>query len=419
MGYNFFILPLLYTGAHIAFLFNSKIRHGIIGRHFQWSELKPSIGKQTILFHTASLGEYEHIRPLYTLIKKSCESPTHLVNMFFSPSGYRHAESNDEADQFIYAPFDTPWAVWRLFDRVKPTILVIAKHDVWPSQLWMARAMEIPVLLINASMSDSSSRLRWWSRWFHRSLYRYIFKIYTISKADKDNLLKIVSKERLFLAGDTKFDQVSIRKEQTKNRKLLPAKFRKDKRVLVLGSVWPSDLKVLFPVLEKLLTEYSDLNLLIVPHEPSQKHLKEISGNFPDACLYSQLKKYKKQRVIMVDAIGVLADLYKYAHIAYVGGSFKEGVHNVMEAAVYSVPVIYGPVVTGSNEAEEMAQNGCGGFVVNDQNELHEILDSLLNDSNKVEQAGTNALNFVMQRLGASQQISDEICRILSLKQNS
>ena len=412
--YNFIFLPLIYLFSHIGIVFSPKLRHGIIKRHLQWRTISPPDGRRVILFHTASMGEYEHIRPLFTRIKQLLGDSVYLVNMFFSPSGYRHVSAGKEVDSVIYSPLDTPWAVWRLYRKLSPSLLVIAKHDVWPNQVMLAKAMDIPVILVNASMSSDSSRLKWWTRGIHRFFYGHIQKIYTISQTDRNNFLKLVSDERLHLAGDTKFDQVIIRKERNRDKKFLPDKFWRDRRILVMGSIWPSDFKILGPVIRELLPSYPDLNLLFVPHEPSEKHILEIAGLFPDYRLYSGRNNYNGERAFVVDTIGVLADLYKYAHIAFVGGGNKEGVHNVMEAAVYGVPVLYGPNLGGSNEAREMAEREEGGHIIRNRETLRTVLTGFLNDPEKQKTAGSAALNFVMQRLGASDQVADEITKIIN-----
>lgn len=411
--YNFVALPIIYIAVHFAAIFNKKLRHGVWVRHFQWKRVKLQPEKSCILFHTASLGEYEHIRPLFPNMKKNCPKPKFLVNMFFSPSGYLNANIKDGPDQYIYAPFDTPWAVWRLYHRLKPKALVIAKHDIWPNQVWIARKMGIPVILINASLGKRSSRLQWWSRGFHKELYKNVKTVFTISPADRDNLKRLVSADKIVLSGDTKFDQVVNRKENAENLELLPTAFYKDHFVFVAGSIWPADMAVIVPGLLQLMKNYPLLRLVLVPHEPSEKHLGEIEANFPSTIRFSKLENYHNEQTIAVDKIGILASLYKNGKIGFVGGGFKEGIHNVMEAAVYGIPVFYGPRISGSSEAEAMAQPHQGGTVVRDADDFLNKLTQMLKNEELIKQAGQEANNFVLARTGASNKISAEICDLI------
>lgn len=411
--YNFMVLPIIYIVVHITAIFHKKLRHGVWNRHFQWKKVTVPADRSCVIFHTASLGEYEHIRPLFPLLRKYCPKQKYLVNMFFSPSGYLNANREDGTDQYIYSPFDTPWAVWRLYHRLSPKVLIIVKHDIWPNQVWIAKLMKIPVIIINASLSKSSSRLKWWSKWFHTALYRDVNRIFTISEKDSENFLNLVKPEKTMIAGDTKFDQVLLRMEAAEKIELLPEKFHRDSFVIVLGSVWPADLEILSPVLKQVMIDNEDIRLVIAPHDPSEKLVKEISKQFRNSIKYTELETYSNEKIIVVDTVGVLATLYKYGHISYVGGSFKEGVHNVMEAAVYSVPVIYGPVLTGSTEAEAMSEPHMGGIIVRDSQSFRNELYRFIGDPDYRLKTGKEAQDFVMKHLGASKQISELICDLI------
>jgi 3-deoxy-D-manno-octulosonic-acid transferase len=417
--YNFVILPVLYLAAHLAALFSRKMRHGIWVRHWQWKKIQRPKDKQVIIFHTASLGEYEHIRPLFPTLADKCAFPLYTVNMFFSPSGYFHAHREGGANAFIYAPFDTPWAVWRLYRRLRPRILIIAKHDVWPNQVWMARRMGIRVILINASLTPGSSRLRWWSAWFHRHLYRSVNRIFTISASDMRNYQRLVPNTKVSVAGDTKYDQVLVRRQSAEQLAVLPEKFWRQQQVIVLGSVWPADIEVIALVLQNVLEEESGVRLVLVPHEPDDKILALAREFFPDSCLYSEIAAYARQKTIIVDRIGVLATLYKYATLAFVGGGFREGVHNVMEAAVYGTPVLFGPHIGGTSEAEAMAKPGHGAHIVSNAAEFKTHVMRYLRNPERRQKSGLQAEAFVRKRLGASRSIANLICKYLKEGQRS
>ena len=211
--YNLLVYPLAFAVFHIYALFNRKFRRGIAGRYRSFRRVKAflrSLGPEKpeiFLLHCASMGEFEHARPLLRALKaRRPESRT--VVMFFSPSGYENVKSAPGVDLFIYAPFDWWWPVRRLFRALRPRALLIAKYDVWPNQLWMARSLKIPALLLNATLQKTSGRLHPALRWFQRTLYRRLTRILTISETDRDNYLRLARAEAVIAVGDTKYDQV-------------------------------------------------------------------------------------------------------------------------------------------------------------------------------------------------------------------
>ncbi|HXG00135.1 MAG TPA: 3-deoxy-D-manno-octulosonic acid transferase, partial [Bacteroidota bacterium] len=204
--------------------------------------------------------------------------------------------------------------------------------------------------------------------------------------------------------GDTRYDQVSIRSAEAQKRHLMSDAIVYGKKVIVAGSSWPEDEEVLLPAFRKLQERYDNLLLIIVPHEPTVEHLEELETDVQPipSIRFSSLNDYRGERVIVVDSIGILTALYKYAHVAYIGGGFKQNVHNVLEAAVYGIPVVYGPRHRNSQEAVTLAQRG-GGFVVENADMLYETLGTLLSNEQLRLQAGHAAGEFVRQNVGATE----------------
>jgi 3-deoxy-D-manno-octulosonic-acid transferase len=414
--YNLIFSPLFFILVHLVAPFHPKIRKGLFGRYQTNRTLRKTIRsfpKHTLLIHCASMGEFEHIKPFIRSFKRQLQQ-SRIVVMFFSPSGYENVKEFPGVDLFIYSPFDWWVPVLRTYKIVKPSALIIAKHDVWPNQIWIAHLLKIPCLLINASLYDRSKRLRPLSRIFHKMIYNKLSRIITISEHDRDNYQKLVESEKIVIAGDTKFEQVILRMEESKRRKVLPEKIWLDKKVIVAGSIWPEDEEQLLPVFKALLEKYMDLLIITCPHEPTDVHINALrEGLLPVAVrLYSELNGYDGEQVIIIDRVGLLANLYSIADTAYVGGSFKQNVHNVLEPAVYGIPVIFGPVNQNSHEAQLLKESG-GGIEVSNSDEISDVLTRFFGDEFYRRKIGALAGKIVMDNTGATQRTIEAITPFL------
>lgn len=414
--YNLFFFPLLFILAHLGAPFHSKIRKGLLGRYKTNRILRKEIGSFpmfTLLIHCASMGEFEHIKPFIRSFKLQLQ-PSRIIVMFFSPSGYENVKQFPGVDLFIYSPFDWWLPVLRTFRIVKPSALIIAKHDVWPNQIWMANLLKIPCFLINASLHHGSKRLRPLSRVFHKMIYDKLSRIITISKNDRDNYQKLVQAEKIVIAGDTKFEQVILRMEESKKKKVVSEEISRNKKIIVAGSIWPEDEEQLLPAVKPLLEKYKDLMIIACPHEPTDFHVNGLKEKLlPVAgCLYSNLGGYTGEQVIIIDQVGLLANLYSIADAAYVGGSFKQNVHNVLEPAVYGIPVIFGPVNQNSYEAQLLKESG-GGIEVHDPAEINDVLTRFFSDEFYRKKIGVLASKVVMDNTGATQRTIEAIMPFL------
>jgi 3-deoxy-D-manno-octulosonic-acid transferase len=237
-------------------------------------------------------------------------------------------------------------------------------------------------------------------------VYHSLTAIYAISPEDKERFESAYHCRHIEEMGDTKFDQVQIRKEQALNKTLIPRVWKNKSRVLILGSIWPEDESQILDTTRELLSEHRDLKLIVVPHQPTPKFLERISGYFDsgEIILFTALKDLEMQRIILVDIVGVLADLYRYGDIAYVGGSFKQGIHNVMEPAIYDIPVIYGPVHRNSFEAIRLNEAG-GSIVINSSADFRTTVQKLLTDSDFCTGTGQKAGSYAKKNLGATDRI--------------
>lgn len=414
--YNVCILPLLWAVIRVLGLFNRKIRRGIRGRRGLFAALAAQVARslpdgKRVWFHASSLGEFEQAKPIIAELKR--RSPdTRIIVTFFSPSGYEHSKKYTLADVISYLPFDTRSNARRFLDLTRPDVAVIIRYDVWPNHIWELHRRNIPILIANATMRQKTRRRFPLVRTFHHFVYNVIDDILTVSAQDVAAFRMFgLTRPALEAIGDTRYDQVSIRSSEARKKHVIAEHILHNKRVLVAGSSWPEDEAMLLPAFLKLKDEVGNLLLIIVPHEPTLEHLEELEselrGNVPFIRL-SALNDYEGERVIIVDSIGILLTLYAYAEVAFIGGSFKQNVHNVLEAAVYGIPVIYGPRHTNSQEAVTLAAAG-GGIVVQDVPSMFAALAMLLQNEEYRRTAGAIAGRFVTGNVGATERFLDHL----------
>jgi 3-deoxy-D-manno-octulosonic-acid transferase len=411
--YNTVLLPVLYMFIYIAALFKVKIRKGLIGRHILFKELRRNssvfFNKPILVLHCASMGEFEHTKPFLKEFRK-VKPDFKIIVIFFSPSGYENVKKFSVVDLFLYSPNEWIISVWRFIRRLKPKAWVIAKHDVWPNQVWLCRFLKIPLFLINASLHTQSGRLSKIYLSFYRSVYRSFTKVLTISEDDRKNLLQIIPSDDLVVVGDTKYDQVIYRRDESQKMQIIPRSILKNRWVFIAGSTWPADHQYLFPTVISLKAKYPQLLTIICPHEPTRQHLDEIYNQISvnDFVLLSNIHHFKGQSFIIIDRVGVLANLYGLGKAAYVGGGFRQNVHNVLEAAVYKIPVLFGPINQNSHEVQLLKKES-GGWEVSDAGEIEILLERfILNDIYRQE-CGLRAYRIVELNRGATRKTVDHI----------
>lgn len=409
--YQMIIFPVIFFVAHLIGLFSKKVRDVLREKYSVYKKLNYWLMKdydkdqKNILFHAASLGEFEHIRPVLFQLKKHFN--TNNIITFFSPSGFQNVKTGNGVDYFCYMPFDTISQWKKIYQIVNPVLIIVAKHDVWPAQIWTAKDLKIPVYLINASLSEKSTRSRFPIGRILSVVYRDFTEIITISEQDKQKFASSFTGLKLLVAGDTKYDQVLLRKEKAEQNPPLNPGWCKGSKIFVGGSIWPEDETHLLPALRNLLEEQSNLKIILVPHEPTKSAVARLQKYFsiynPD--LFSALKnKHPESRVLVIDHIGNLAALYYFANIAYVGGSFKQGIHNTMEPAVYGIPVLYGPVHNNSYEAIKLLQAG-GSLLVRNQEDIRNSLYQLIVDDQMAALIGKKAQKYALGNTGATEKL--------------
>ncbi len=406
--YSVLFIPLFWTTLHILSLAQSKIRRGIRGRRGLFQHV--TAGMQTlgpgprIWFHSSSMGEFEQAKPIIAALKSRIPD-VRIIVTFFSPSGYEHSRTYPLADVIAYIPFDSRRGARRFLDIVRPSVAVMVRYDIWPNHIWELRRRSIPILLANATMSRLTLRRFPLLRSLHQHIYNDIDAILTVAQSDVEAFLPFgLDRPKIEAIGDTRYDQVVARSVEARKRNLIPPAVLQGKRVLVAGSSWPEDEEVLIPAFLAMRRVVPDILLLLVPHEPTVEHLEEIEQKLEgqvSTIRFSGLNEYRNEQVILVDSIGILLVLYAYAHIAYVGGSFRQGIHNVLEAAVYGIPVLFGPKHRNSHEPILLVERG-GAFVVNDSDSLERAATNLFQDNAARITAGERAASFVRANTGAT-----------------
>ncbi|MBP1658257.1 MAG: kdtA [Bacteroidetes bacterium] len=409
--YNMLFIPVFWASLRLLGLVNSKVRRGIRGRNGLFERLEGEIAKlqpgPRIWFHSSSMGEFEQAKPIIAALKERYPS-VRIIVTFFSPSGYEHSRTYQLADVITYIPFDSRRSARRFLDLVRPDLSVMVRYDIWPNHIWELHRRDIPVIIANATMSRHTMRRLPCIRSMHRTVYETIGTILAVAPSDVEAFRAFgLRGPHIEPIGDTRYDQVAVRSAGARKRSIVPQQVLEGKKVLVAGSSWPEDESILLPSFLEIRRSVPDLLLILVPHEPTLEHIEDVERDLAgqaESIRFSALNEYNGESVIIVDSIGILLVLYACAHLAYVGGSFRQGIHNVLEAAVYGIPVLFGPRHRNSHEPLMLVERG-GAFVVSTTEELTRTAMNLLQDESARTTAGGRASAFVQANLGATQRI--------------
>ncbi len=380
---------------NLASIFNEKARKWKAGRKNYFESLPKNL-KGCFWIHCASLGEFEQGRPIIEAIRKRWNGKILLT--FFSPSGFEVRKDFPLVDHVAYLPLDTRINGQKLIDQIKPKAMIFVKYEVWHNLYREAFNKDIPVYLISAIFRENQYYFKPFGKWF----------LDTLKKVDKifcqdQQTVSLLSKKGLKnaeLSGDTRFDRVIEIAESGEEISEIK-KWVNGRKAIVAGSTWPEDEKLL----AKVLTDRQDWTLIIAPHEIKQKKLNSIQAAFAGSTLYSDLNgNITNSRVLIIDSIGLLSRIYRYGQIAYIGGGFGDGIHNTLEAAVYGVPVIFGPNYLKFKEAKDLIERG-GAFPVKDYQELAQTFTRLFGEEKYREESGKMAGTYVKIQSGATKKI--------------
>jgi 3-deoxy-D-manno-octulosonic-acid transferase len=417
--YSYIILPLLVVFSHLAAIFSRKIRKPLWSRYKIFSELEKwktkayDQNKKVVVIHSASMGEFEHIKPLIAKIKERFQ--VNIIVTFFSPSGYENIKTFPGVDLFLYIPLDFSGNWKKFYSKTNTEVLIISKHDVWPNQIKIAKKMKIKTILVNASLNENSSRNSLAARLMLAPAYNSLDRIFAISNQDGKQFESSFRCQNIVISGDTKFDQVFNRKKKSEKNETIHEEWLSGNIILILGSLWPQDAEHVLKDVPSLLENYYNLKIIIVPHQPTTEYINNFGSYFTnfEYSLFSEDFKNRNTRLLIIDKIGLLADIYKHGDIAYVGGSFKQGIHNVMEPAVYGLPVVFGPVHINSYEAKKLLKKG-GALTINNSDDFMREISGLIDDKSKRETIGNAGFNYLNQNSGATNQILEFVDSILN-----
>lgn len=386
--------------------FNSKAKKWKDGRR-NWSiSLEQKMQKRNshqpvFWLHASSLGEFEQGRPIIEALKKA-QPNLFIVLSFFSPSGYEIRKNYHFADVVTYLPLDTKRNARQFLQIIQADFAVFVKYEFWHHFLYQLEQLKVPTYLVSAVFRPNQVFFKPYGKFFRDILQR--FQHIFVQDASSFQLLQNIKLTNSTLSGDTRIDRVF---DISQTQKALPIldRFCGNAPVWVIGSSWPPDEALIFDYFHHHLPE--DWKIIIAPHDISNKHLQGIEQQLQVPSLrYSEAegKDLENDRVLIIDNIGMLAFLYRYGKIAYIGGGFGEGIHNTLEAIVYGLPVIFGPKYKKFEEAKYLVQQG-GGFCIATKEDLSQRMDNLLTEAN-LAKAAKIAKGYIEQNQGASQQIS-------------
>lgn len=414
MIYNIVIYFVLW-GIAIASLFNEKVRKMWRGEREAFKILKQKVDPNAkyIWFHAASLGEFEQGRPLMERIRKDYPQYKILLT-FYSPSGYEVRKNYEGADIICYMPVDTRLNAIRFLRLVRPVMAFFIKYEFWSNFLHILKHRNIPTYSVSSIFREDQVFFKWYGR-----SYAGVLKCFTrffVQNEESKQLLKGIGITAVDVVGDTRFDRVLQIKEAAKHLPICAA-FRTgvassqsadvphhDFKVFVAGSSWPPDENVFIP----FFNEHKDWRLLIAPHVIAEEHLKLILSLIKDKKVvrYTQTtpEEAAEADVLIIDSFGLLSSMYNYGDVAYIGGGFGVGIHNTLEAAVWNMPVIFGPNNKKFQEAQGLLKSG-GGFEINTYEDFSGLMSSLMNDETFLKQAGDKAGAFVAHLAGATDKV--------------
>lgn len=401
-----------HSSIFIASFFHKKAKSWIAGRKNIFEKLEAAIpGNENLVWvHCASLGEFEQGRPIIEKIKNR-KPDVKILLTFFSPSGYEIRKDYSGADYIFYLPIDTLENARRFINITKPRIAIFVKYEFWYHYLNQLHKNNIPTYIASAIFRKEQHFFKWYGDWW-RSILKNITHIFVQNQRSLE-LLKSINLSNISLSGDTRFDRVI---EISQQKKSIPPieQFKNNHLVLIAGSTWPEDEAML---IEFINSNEKPMKFIIAPHEIEEAKIERLEKSFSTKnCIrFSKAGKetLKEAQVLIIDNIGMLSSLYQYAEIAYIGGGFGKGIHNILEAAVYGMPVIFGPNYHKFNEAVDLIERG-GAFSIGNDEELRSKIDLMLFNNYTLKIAAEITKNYVREQQGATEKTLDFIYRNLT-----
>ncbi len=406
--YNIFVIIISWLIIPISW-FNKKINFFVNGRKKTFEKLS-SIKKtdKVIWFHCASLGEFEQGRPILENIKKQISKKSKenykIVLTFFSPSGYEVRKNYEFADVICYLPLDTNKNARRFLDLTHPEMAIFIKYEFWPTILKELDNRKIKTILVSGIFREKQAFFNngLLSSFMKNSLKT--FDHFFVQDKNSKNLLNSIYLDNVTVSGDTRFDRVYEITKQDNSLNFI-TDFVQNKHILVAGSTWKKDEEILINYINNHAT--ANEKFIIAPHNITAINWLKNSFN-KEVTLFSDKIKNNNAQVFIIDTVGILTKIYSYAHVAYVGGGFGTGIHNILEPATFGLPIIIGPKYQKFNEANALIKNqGC--FVVENQTDFNAIVKKLNTNSDYRNQASKTSKEYIVNNLGATKSIINYI----------
>ncbi len=396
-------------GVWVVSLRTEKAKQWIAGRS-NWRQQLASIlqpGEQRIWIHCSSLGEFEQGKPLIEAIRQRYPG-NKIVLTFFSPSGYEVCKNYRNADYIFYLPMDGRKAARDFVAAVDPKLVLFVKYEFWYHYLYTLKQNKIPLLLVSGAFRPGQSFFKWYGGFFRTMLG--CFSHLHVQDGVSAKLLEAIGfKNNVSISGDTRYDRVTAIRAALQPIPLA-ALFKGSHKILIAGSTWPDD----EAAMEQCMKHLSDgWKLIVAPHETDTKHIGQVQQLFGnEAVLYSELTRNESlcaKRVLIIDNIGMLSSLYAYGDIAYVGGGFqKGGIHNVLEPAVFGIPVVMGPVYRKFVEAVSLTSAKVA-FPVQNADEAAAVVSQLANDDSQRKTISDQLQKFMKKKTGATERIMTQM----------
>jgi len=400
-------IRLYYLAALIISPWNPKAKRWIRGRRNWHKNLEKAFqpGDRVAWFHCASLGEFEQGRPVIEALKERCPEIRILLT-FFSPSGFEKQKDFPLADHVMYLPLDTARNARKLVRSVPMEMVVFVKYEFWYHFLSRIKNEGVPVYLASGIFRPGQVFFKWYGGWYRRFLdaFTHIF----VQQDASAELLEKHGFSRVSVAGDTRFDRVNeLARSPYKNRTM--EIFTHKAQVIVAGSTWEPD-EIILEEAYRVMSP--GLKWIIAPHELSDRHLEKLKNRFPGSVFFTEAeeKMNPDTRVIILNTIGHLSSIYRYGNLAYIGGGFGKGIHNILEAATYGLPVFFGPNYRKFSEAIELTERGAA-FPVSGARELLSTIHQQLGNEQLLKTTSGIASNYVIERVGATSRILEKLCK--------
>ncbi len=407
--YTFFIF-IYYTLIRFVSPFHSKAGMWIAGRKNLFQKLAATIQPEDeiIWFHAASLGEFEQGRPVIEALRDKYPKYKILLT-FFSPSGYEVRKDYKGADYIFYLPADIPVNAQKFVELCKPKLAVFIKYEYWFNFLHVLYKRQVPVFFISAIFRKNQHFFKSYGAWSRKMLKKAAF--FFVQDQNSFKLLKSIGLTQVLISGDTRFDRVYEIAQKSRSFPMIE-KFVVGHKTLLAGSTWPAD-EVL---IEHLLRQNQQLRLILAPHEIHESRIKSLVSRFgeEETLIYSKAEEdqFEQRKILIIDGIGFLSSLYRYCDIAYIGGGFGKGIHNILEAVTFGKPPIFGPNYTKFREAVELVQSK-GAFTISGKEELNTIVQTLISDEEAYRASSEICRDYILTKKGATEKILKKLTEYL------